>query len=149
MTRHASLRCLAALACLSVSLAAAQQEYALTAEEVAAKKVQANELRSRAKALRQQADATHQQESAACRQVLLVNNCLNQARERRLEKVEEGRAIEVRLNALEQDIRRYDLAERRIERAKKLEQRNLPATISVEGDAALTLPRRNPAGAAK
>lgn len=98
------------------------------------------ELRTQAQNLRQDAEATHQRESAECRRKVLVNNCLSGAADRRLEKIEQARGIENELGALERDIRRYELSERRAERARRLSERKLPATVSVEGGKPTTLP---------
>ena len=118
----------------------AQEAAVISAESAAASRIRVIELKSRAKALRQEAELRHKQESAECRQSVLVNNCLSAARDQRLEKVEEARAIEMEVGTLEREIRRFDLAERRNERARRQETRNLPATVSVEGQSPKVMP---------
>lgn len=117
----------------------AEDERIITADEAAAKRLRALELRAGARELRRNAESLYKKDSADCRKVVLVNNCLNAARDRRLEKIEQARAVELDIGALERDIRRFELAERRAERAKKLEERQLPTTVSVDGAKTATL----------
>lgn len=99
------------------------------------------ELKGQARSLRQDAEASYKRDAAECRQKVLVNNCLSAAADRRLEKVEQARGLEGESGALERDLRRYELSERRAERARRLAERKQPAaTISVEGAAATALP---------
>lgn len=130
----AGVLALAALLVLPMAPALAADEVRPpTAEEVAAKRERAQSMRTRAKNLRQSAEVAHQRESAECRQQLLVNNCLNRARDRQLELIEAARALEMEVGGLEREVRAYEIAERRAERVRRLEERTRPATISVEG----------------
>jgi hypothetical protein len=106
---------------------------AITTEEVNAKRSRVQELTSRAKDLRKKAEAVYQEDALGCRKSVLVNNCLSRARDRRLEKVEIARAFEMEAGLLESEVRRFDLTERRNKRAKRMEQSNLPTTVTVEG----------------
>ena len=121
------------------SAMAATPPPAMTAAEAAAKRARSAELRTRAKALRDEADTVQKKEAAECKRSLLVNNCLLDARDRRLEKIEEARRIEVEQAALDRELRRYDAAERRAKRAKRLEQAGPPTTVTVEGESPSTL----------
>jgi hypothetical protein len=131
---------LAALNALVIALPAhGEESHVLTIDEVNAKRSRAQELTSRAKELRKKAEAVYQEDAIACRKSVLVNNCLTRARDRRLEKVEAARALEMDAGLLESEVRRFDLAERRIKRAKRMEQGNLAATVTVEGAGPLVL----------
>jgi len=112
---------------------------AMTAAEAGAKRARSSELRTQAKTLRDEADAAQKNEAAECKRSLLVNNCLLDARDRRLEKIEQARRIEAEQAVLDRELRRYDAAERRAKRAKRLEQAGPPATVTVEGESAGTL----------
>lgn len=119
-----------------------------SADQMGATRARVLELKTQAKILRRDAEAAYQRDSAECRQKVLVNNCLSSAADRRLEKIEQARGLEGEFGALERDIRRYELAERRAERARRLAERNLPpATVSIDGGGATPLPQREtPAG---
>lgn len=117
------------------------------AAEIAVKRQRLAELESRAKSLRSAADAKHAVETVECKQTFLVNNCLARARDRRLVKVEEARVLEIQAALLERDIRRFELAERREERGRQLQSRQLPATVSVDGAVVPALPAAVPPGA--
>ena len=103
-----------------------------SADAVEVRRVQAEDLKGEAKSLRQTATDRYTLESAECRKSLLVNNCLSEASERRIADIEKARTLETRSNALEREIRQYELQERRAERARK-QTSNRPATVSVEG----------------
>ena len=105
----------------------------ITADEVTAKRGRVLDLKVRSKDIRKAAEQRFQADSVECRKAVLVNHCLGNARDRRLEKIDEARALEMDVGALEREIRRFDLNERRAERAKRLEQNALPASVSVEG----------------
>lgn len=119
---------------------AAADEAATSATAIDAKRARVQELKAQAKALRQNAEAAHQKESAECRQTVLVNNCLGRAGDRRLEKIKQARGLESEVAVQERDIRYFELAERRAERARRLAERKLPTTVNVEGAKATTLP---------
>ncbi|HET6720150.1 MAG TPA: hypothetical protein VFH22_10915 [Rhodocyclaceae bacterium] len=120
--------------------AAAADVAATSAAAIDVKRARVLELKAQAKALRQNAEAAHQKESAECRRTVLVNNCLSRAGDRRLEKIEQARGLENEVGALERDIRYFELAERRAERARRLAERKLPTTVNVEGAKETTLP---------
>lgn len=127
--------------CALTSLTAvAADEAASSATAIDAKRARVLELKAQAKALRHNAEAAHQKESAECRQKVLVNNCLGRAGDRRLEKIRQARALESEVAVQERDIRYFELAERRAERARRLAERKLPTTVNVEGAKATTLP---------
>lgn len=105
----------------------------MTAEVAAAKRARALDLRNQARTLRQAGDAVRQQEASACQNTVLVNNCLRSADDRRLERIRQARLLESEVNTLERELRRYDLSERRAERAKRLEKNTRPATVTVDG----------------
>lgn len=111
----------------------------MSAADAEAKRARSSELRNQAKTLRDEVEATQKKEAAECKRSLLVNNCLLDARDRRLEKIEQARRIEAEQAALDRELRRYDAAERRARRAKRLEQAGPPATVTVEGKAPSTL----------
>lgn len=143
MTRFFLSFAFCALATLSAAVA---DEVAANAAAMDVKRARVLELKAQAKALRQNAEAAHQKESADCRQTVLVNNCLSRAGNRRLEKIEQVRGLEGEIGVLEREIRHFELAERRAERARRLAERKLPTTVNVEGAKATTLPA--PAGQA-
>jgi hypothetical protein len=76
-------------------------------------------LRDEAKEMRDQADATYAETEAACYQRILVNRCIEQAKEARLKLVRESRALEAQA-------REIDLAEKR----RAVEEREQDATRS-------------------
>lgn len=133
--------------CALASLSAAAADVAPTsAAAIDVKRARVLELKAQAEALRQNAEAAHQKESAECRQTVLVNNCLGRAGDRRLEKIEQARGLESEVGVLERDIRYFELAERRAERARRLTERKVPTTVNVEGVKATTLPPGEAAG---
>lgn len=132
--------------CALAGLPAAAADVAPTnAAAIDVKRARVLELKAQAEALRQNAEAAHQKESAECRQTVLVNNCLGRAGDRRLGKIEQARGLESEVGVLERDIRYFELAERRAERARRLAERKLPTTVNVEGAKATTLPPGEPA----
>jgi hypothetical protein len=134
-----------AFCALATLTAAAADEAATSATAIDGKRARVLELKAQAKALRQNAEAAFQKESAECRQTVLVNNCLGRAGDRRLEKIKQARGLESEVAVQERDIRYFELAERRAERARRQAERKLPTTVNVEGAKATTMP---PAGAA-
>ena len=92
-------------------------------------------LQQRSRDLRHDAEAVYLRESADCRTAVLVNNCLGGAADRRLEKIEQARALEKEINVLGRGIRRFDLAERRAERARRQAERVRQTTVEVDGAA--------------
>lgn len=133
--------CLILLAFTGFATAADDPPRPASADQMSATRTRVLELKSQAKTLRRDAEAAYQQDSAACRQKVLVNNCLSSAADRRLEKIEQARGLEGEFGALERDIRRYELAERRAERARRLAERKpAPTTVSVDGAGAKPLP---------
>lgn len=131
-----------------VSSGVAADDAAASAAAIDVKRARVPELKAQAKALRQNAEAAHQKESADCRQTVLVNNCLSRAGNRRLEKIEQARGLEGEVGVLEREIRHFELAARRAERARRLAERKLPTTVNVEGAKATTLPPAEAAGSA-
>lgn len=139
--------CLILLACAAFATAADEAPRPPAADQMSPTRARVLELKTQAKALRRDAEASYQRDSAECRQKVLVNNCLSSAADRRLEKIEQARGLESEYGALERDIRRYELAERRAERARRLAERKpAPATISVDGGATLLPQPAAPAG---
>lgn len=69
-------------------------------------------LRAEAKELRDQADTAFAETEAACYQRLLVNRCIEQAREARLGQVRESRALEAQAREIELAEKRRAVEER-------------------------------------
>ena len=125
---------LAALSGSALALpASAEEARGIDADEMSAKRGRAQGLTAQARELRKSAEAVYQEDAVECRKSVLVNNCLARARDRRLEKVEIARSLEMDAGFLESEVRRFQLTERRIKRAKRMAQTNLPTTVTVEG----------------
>lgn len=69
------------------------------------------ELQAQAKALRAEADATFQAAEPACYKKFLVNRCIDQAKQRRLETIQRARALESEAHQLKLEQRQRAAAE--------------------------------------
>lgn len=108
--------------CCCLALAWAGAAYANSEPVVSDKDaaiVQANKERAAAKALREEAQAIREKEDYKCRQsAFFVNNCLANARDRYIKKIEPARAMEIEANRLETDARTRALIERNVSAEK-------------------------------
>lgn len=80
-------------------------------------------LKEQAHSLRQIAEQQHDSDKNACYQVLLVNQCLGEARQRWLEQIEQARALEKQARTLERNEREARQREREIKRDAELARR--------------------------
>lgn len=106
--------------------------------DLAGKRERLEQLETRAKQLRREANAVHAREAGECRQGILVNHCLGEARDRRLTQIQAARTIEAEAATLATDIRRQELAERRRDKARRRGEEAPAATVTVDGHAPAT-----------
>jgi colicin import membrane protein len=91
-------------------------------------------LREQTHSVRKAAEADFKVDLAECQKRILVNDCISQAKQRRLVRVEEARKLEAEESAIEREIKRAELAERRARKAQTLSNRPPPEiTTSPEG----------------
>lgn len=83
----------------AVLLAAASTAIAEPAAEAALERARA--LEARARALRVEAEATHDAAARGCHAQFRVNDCLDEARRARLERIREARALEIEARRIE------------------------------------------------
>jgi hypothetical protein len=90
-------------------------------------------LQDHAAALRGEAKRGYDRDRADCATRILVNRCLDEAKERRLRLIEQARAVEIEENALARELKRAELAERRAKKAQAVADRQA-AAIAGEGN---------------
>lgn len=86
-------------------------------------------LRAEAKELRDQADTAFAETEAACYQRILVNRCIEQAREARLKQVRESRALEAQARAIDLAEKRRAVEEREQDAARSASQPPSPMPV--------------------
>lgn len=91
-----------------------------------ARKERLEALREQTRTLRSTAESDYRAEIAECQNRILVNDCISQARQRRLGRVEAARKLEAEESAIGREAKRAELAERRARKAQSLANRPQP-----------------------
>ena len=102
---------MAVLLSLSPSAHAATPALTASATQGSTDNVRMAELEAQAKALRAEAEATFQAAEPACYKKFLVNRCIDQAKQRRLETIQRARALESEAHQIKLEQRQRAAAE--------------------------------------
>ena len=88
-------------------------------------------LRAQKAHLRTGAETDFQREIAECQQFILVNDCIQQAKNQRLEKIQQARRAETEASSLEREIKRIELQNYRNKKLRELANK-APAGLTHE-----------------
>lgn len=102
-------------------------------DSLQAKRSKADQLEREAKTLRSEAEVAFKANEAECKRHLLVNDCINGAKARRLEQVELARVKEKEKALLEREIRRKEYDDRQTKRLEKHIKEGAPPAVVIQG----------------
>lgn len=120
---------LAAWVCLSVLLAAStaqaqQQSPVFDPAEIEARDQEAKALKAEGKAIRAEADAQQEIDIWNCYSKILVNHCIDKAKERRYEQRQKAREIEAQAAVIDREVRERRLINQLANPPEELRQPN-------------------------
>lgn len=123
-------------ALLFAALCGALPALAAADDAVAAKRQRAGQLEREAQTLRAGAAADFRAAEVACQQRWLVNDCIRDAKEKRLARIVEARRKESEQAALEREIRYAELAARRDAKLRQRAEEGPPPAVVSQPDRA-------------
>lgn len=107
---------------------------ALADDPMASKRARAKELEVNANAIRTDAAKTFKEEELDCRQGIFVNDCINAAKERRLEKIKTARSKEAEQAVVEREIRHAEHVARREAKIRRRVEEGPPPAVIIQTD---------------
>ena len=119
--------CLGLLVCTSTAWAASQQPPVFDPVAIDARDQEAKTLKEEGKAIRAAADAQLEIDTWNCYSKVLVNRCIDKAKDRRYEEREKAREIEARAAVIDREVREQRLINQLANPPAELRQPNPPA----------------------